>query len=1003
MLIDFEWLNEDGVKGVISFVYNIISVIRIIVPIALVVMTSFDIAKKVIDPSEKEGQQKIMRRALAALIVFFIPTFVDLFLKIADIDIKKLDHDDSSYVIVSDDNTGDFNIISCPGATTQYNNSSFTLNTNISSSYEGDILWSITRGNNVVSLNPSSDKRSATVKVSNVSSKGSAIITVTAGGKNRTCTINYDLEGLSNLDIVNCSSNTYHNNDIVLLQSNIPSSYTGEIYWSITQGKNIAKLVPTNGNRDANISLSNIISDGQVKVVLSAGKNSVTCPINYEVKKLSSVSITNCPNNASLYNVGDKFTLTTDIPADHTGIEWSTDETSSVKLTPSADKRSVTVNINSKPNKNYFIVTTKVDGITSQCLVNMKNDQLTDMKITNCPNSSYVLHNRDSVNLNTSVPSDYTGIINWKVILGSDVVNINPSSDRRSANISFNNIKNKGTAVIQIEASGKTNVCSINYDIEKVQSVAYTNCPSSSKLYSVGESFELTTDIPSNNAEAITWTVSNANIASVNPSLDKRKATIRINNTSTNNSFVVKTKVGTVETSCTIYLKNSELSDVRITNCPTNMYYNQGSVTLNSNIPTTFTGDITWKVLSGSSVATITPSYNNRSATVRFSNIRIGGAAIIQLTAGSKTSTCSISYGIRQTASPTPRPTAIPTSRPTTSPTSRPTASPTPRPTASPTPKPTASPTPKPCNAPTNVSISKTGVVSWNGTASKYKVCINGSLCETTTSKSINYYSQLTNSAGIRRVTVKSICDNRESTEVTSTINTYSITVLKGDVGITDVSLTNGKNTTNGKKAVFISGESVTIDATVNTSIGYNWDKWSNPNNASMNCDTFVGKKCNIIVSKDATFTASTKKQQLVTLSVGTGTRVVIDIGWSGVIGTLRVMHVQSQKNIEGIRYCVSGKGQSDCAIDDLVQPKNYISRSMDHTYNNSRLCTNGDDNGLYRLDKKAPNGGIRFPNDQEAYVPFCFENSHAIRIRVYYMYNGKSTYEEFGPYTFNS
>ena len=150
-----------------------------------------------------------------------------------------------------------------------------------------------------------------------------------------------------------------------------------------------------------------------------------------------------------------------------------------------------------------------------------------------------------------------------------------------------------------------------------------------------------------------------------------------------------------------------------------------------------------------------------------------------------------------------------------------------------------------------------------------------------------------------------------------------------------------------------------------------------------MNCDTFVGKKCNIIVSKDATFTASTKKQQLVTLSVGTGTRVVIDIGWSGVIGTLRVMHVQSQKNIEGIRYCVSGKGQSDCAIDDLVQPKNYISRSMDHTYNNSRLCTNGDDNGLYRLDKKAPNGGIR--------------------IRVYYMYNGKSTYEEFGPYTFNS
>lgn len=85
MEILFNWCAESGVKAVFGMIKNIVNIIRIIVPIALVVLTTMDIIKKVINPDDKEGQKKIMHRIVAAVIVFLIPWMINFVLRLIDI------------------------------------------------------------------------------------------------------------------------------------------------------------------------------------------------------------------------------------------------------------------------------------------------------------------------------------------------------------------------------------------------------------------------------------------------------------------------------------------------------------------------------------------------------------------------------------------------------------------------------------------------------------------------------------------------------------------------------------------------------------------------------------------------------------------------------------------------------------------------------------------------------------------------------------------------------
>ena len=83
----FEWACDNStssIKPVFHLIKMILDIIRIAVPIILIGMTTLDIMKKVINPDDKDGQKKIMLRAIAALIVFLIPTLVRFTFKVID-------------------------------------------------------------------------------------------------------------------------------------------------------------------------------------------------------------------------------------------------------------------------------------------------------------------------------------------------------------------------------------------------------------------------------------------------------------------------------------------------------------------------------------------------------------------------------------------------------------------------------------------------------------------------------------------------------------------------------------------------------------------------------------------------------------------------------------------------------------------------------------------------------------------------------------------------------
>ena len=85
ILDTFVWCNQPGVQSVMKMIKTLVNIIRWVVPIGLIIMTTLDIMKKVINPDDKDGGKKIMTRAIAAVIVFFVPLFIHLVLRMVDI------------------------------------------------------------------------------------------------------------------------------------------------------------------------------------------------------------------------------------------------------------------------------------------------------------------------------------------------------------------------------------------------------------------------------------------------------------------------------------------------------------------------------------------------------------------------------------------------------------------------------------------------------------------------------------------------------------------------------------------------------------------------------------------------------------------------------------------------------------------------------------------------------------------------------------------------------
>ena len=81
-ILDSVLCKSDGIKNIFSLIKTGLEIMRMIVPIGLVLMTSVDIFKKVINPNDKDGQKKILIRIIAAILVFFVPMMIDFTLRI---------------------------------------------------------------------------------------------------------------------------------------------------------------------------------------------------------------------------------------------------------------------------------------------------------------------------------------------------------------------------------------------------------------------------------------------------------------------------------------------------------------------------------------------------------------------------------------------------------------------------------------------------------------------------------------------------------------------------------------------------------------------------------------------------------------------------------------------------------------------------------------------------------------------------------------------------------
>lgn len=76
-LISVSSCNDAGLKSIMVFIKNALTLIQIVVPILLIVMGSINLAKVMKNPDDKKGLSRIKNSFIAAIIVFFIPVFLN--------------------------------------------------------------------------------------------------------------------------------------------------------------------------------------------------------------------------------------------------------------------------------------------------------------------------------------------------------------------------------------------------------------------------------------------------------------------------------------------------------------------------------------------------------------------------------------------------------------------------------------------------------------------------------------------------------------------------------------------------------------------------------------------------------------------------------------------------------------------------------------------------------------------------------------------------------------
>lgn len=87
MYMLFNWCSQPGVLNVFRFIKDALNLVRLAVPIGLIVWTIIELFKNVLNPDDKDSKKKIGTRLIAAIIVFLVPTIVNLIMNLVDIGI----------------------------------------------------------------------------------------------------------------------------------------------------------------------------------------------------------------------------------------------------------------------------------------------------------------------------------------------------------------------------------------------------------------------------------------------------------------------------------------------------------------------------------------------------------------------------------------------------------------------------------------------------------------------------------------------------------------------------------------------------------------------------------------------------------------------------------------------------------------------------------------------------------------------------------------------------
>lgn len=81
---EFNLCMQPGFLRIIYLVRISLNILRFVVPIGLIIKTSIDLYMKVLNHDEKVVVKNIKSRVIAAVIVFLVPTFINLFMKLVE-------------------------------------------------------------------------------------------------------------------------------------------------------------------------------------------------------------------------------------------------------------------------------------------------------------------------------------------------------------------------------------------------------------------------------------------------------------------------------------------------------------------------------------------------------------------------------------------------------------------------------------------------------------------------------------------------------------------------------------------------------------------------------------------------------------------------------------------------------------------------------------------------------------------------------------------------------